>query len=183
MQKYISILIGAVFFVLGFNLIRDHFNNDLEKQLDEKIENFEKLVKKPVKIGAFLDSVYKETTVEIMKVPIKFYETKYFFQVDNKTYQGVYAPKEKPTIPFIEVSYLAENPNINNVDPQKELENLRGAKGSNFGLYAGIILLLLGVSMIYSSVKGIKAEKKAKEDEEQRLIDEDNNRMLGNSKN
>lgn len=177
MKKYIGLFWGLVYLALGWGFTNDHFSDDLKRQLNQKIVNLEKLTKTPQKTSAQLDSVYREITVEILHVPVTHYETKYFFDVNNRVYEGLSVTATKPSGPTIEVSYLVDNPAINAVNPAAELEESKEKRSSNFGLYIGVFLLLVGSINLYSFVKNYRAGKKAKSEAQQRVLDEDNQRF------
>ncbi len=145
-----------------------------KKEIEQKISNIQKLISSPVEVNAFLDSVYTITTVKILGAPVKLYETKYFFTVDNQLYSGIYQPTEPPTIPLINIKYLAENPSINSPDPERELAHLKSSKTSKTSLYIGLFLLISGAITAYVNFKAIRDRKKMEEAESERKIEEFN---------
>ncbi|MBA4144890.1 MAG: hypothetical protein DI538_10970 [Azospira oryzae] len=158
----------------GCSFTTDYFSESKQAQLDSKVEIYEQLVKEPVEVTAVLDSVYKETTLKIMGAPIKTYETKYFFYVNDQSYTGVYNPTEPPSVPVISIKYLASDPSVNSPDPERELNSLKAQKVSKSSLYIGLVLLGLGGGMVYINFTAIRKRKRAEEEETQRSIQEFN---------
>ncbi|GAB2785316.1 hypothetical protein GCM10027275_32230 [Rhabdobacter roseus] len=179
MKSYIYIIISFFFVLGGFSLIKDHFSDAERQRWQESIASYEKLVANPVKTEAFLDNVYKERTIKVMGLPMKSYKMKYFFLVDGRTYEGTYTSNTSPEKTFITINYLAENPSTNAINPERVLQGLKDDESSNFNLYLGIGALLLGIFGMLGSVQEIRDEKKAKEEETLRLIDERNSQLFG----
>lgn len=174
MRNYFRLVIGILVMMGGCSFTKDYFSDTKKQELEQKISNTEKLVGSPVETNALLDSVYTITTVKILGAPVKLYETKYFFTVDNQSYSGIYQPIEPPTIPFIKIKYLVENPSINSPDPEKELIHLQNSKTSKTSLYIGLFLLITGAVTAYVNFKAIRDRKKMEEAESERKIEEFN---------
>lgn len=180
MSDYIRLFFGVLLLFAGYKFISNHYNDDLKLAEKERIRSFEKLVKEPAKATASLDSVYKEVTVKIMGLPMKSYEFKYFFAVDERTYTGACSFDKVPSLPFIQISYLADDPEINSHDATGALKALKDSQESNFILYVGLAFGIMGIFRTISSWMEIKAKKKAREEEEERQLEEDNRRIFGN---
>jgi len=174
MRNYFRLAIGVLLMMGGCSFTTDYFSESKQAELDLKVDHYEQLVKSSVEATAVLDSVYKETTMKLMGVPITTYETKYFFNVDDKMYTGIYNPTSPPTIPMITIKYLAADPSINSNDPQHELDLLKDRKVSKSSLYIGLVFLALGGGMVYLNFAAIRQQRRMEEIETQRSIDEFN---------
>ena len=174
MKNYFRLFWGISFVLSGFGFTKNYFSDSTRRLLQEKINSYEKLEKTGTKILASLDSQYTETTVKIMKVPVKMYSAKYFFSVNGNTYEGEYSSSKPPTVQAVEVYYLQEDPSINDQDPAKELQHLRASKESKTSLYFGLFLLVIGAALTFNSINEIRKVKKERNDARQREIDEFN---------
>ncbi|MEJ8756979.1 hypothetical protein WG947_08235 [Pontibacter sp. H259] len=163
MRNYYRLFIAALLFMGGCSFTTDYFSDTKRQQLADNIAAFERLVATPSETVALLDSVYTERTIKIMGAPIKTYETTYYFNANGQQYTGIYNPTEPPTLPVITIKYLAEDPSINSVDPQKELASLKDESTSNLSLYIGLGLMLFGGFSGYSHLSAIRKRKRAKE--------------------
>jgi hypothetical protein len=174
MRNYYRLVIGILLMMGGCSFTRDYFSDTKKLELEQKIMDVERLIASPTETTAILDSVYSITTIKIMGAPVKFYETKYFFNANNQSFTGIYKPTEPPTIPLIKIKYLAEDPAINSPDPQDELNSLKTSKTSNASLYIGLFLLGAGGLTVYSNVRQIRQRKREEEAETERKIEEFN---------
>jgi hypothetical protein len=149
----------AFFFCLSLfvgccNCIRDYSKVPDE----EKIKKFETLAKEGVKITATYATTYTETTIKIMKIPVKTYEMKYYFQVEGVSYSGTQKLNKLPKLPVVEAAYMPKNSSINSPDAKKEAEQVKETENSNFALWLGIILLGIGSLGIIGSYSIIQEE-------------------------
>jgi hypothetical protein len=174
MRQYFRLAIGILLMMGGCNFTRDYFSDEKKQELEEKILNYEQLVANPTETVALLDSQYQVTTMKIMGAPVKVYTVKYFFEVGEERYQGEHSPQEPPTIPFIKIKYLANNPFINSPDPEKELASLKNSENSKTSLYIGLFLLAGGAGMAYSNFAAIRKRKREEEAENERKLEEFN---------
>lgn len=174
MRNYYRLVIGVLLMMGGCSFTSDYFSDSKKQELEQKISDTERLIASPTEGNALLDSVYTITTVKILGAPVKLYETKYFFTVGNESYSGIYKPKEPPTIPFIKIKYLAEDPAINSPDPEDELRSLKNSQTSKTALYIGLFLLGGGALTVYFNVREIRERKRQAEAETERKIAEFN---------
>ena len=134
MKKYYSLFLAAVFVIGGGLFIKDYFKGSDK----EKVATLSKLISEGKVAVAVLDSEYTEKTVKIAKVPVKTYEIGYTFEADGQAVHGQATLYEAPTEAEVEVKYLPSDPNINSLDPEKELQKEQEKETSNSALYVGL---------------------------------------------
>lgn len=174
MKNYYRLVIGILLMMGGCNFTNDYFSDEKRAELQQKIQNIEQLIAVPSEAMAILDSVYTVTTVKILGAPVKLYETKYFFTVNDQRYSGIYQPTEPPSIALLNIKYLAGDPSVNSPDPGATLLSLKTSETSKTSLYIGLFLLCVGAITIYTNYRQIRGRKKAQEAATQREIEEFN---------
>lgn len=177
MKKFFRLISSCVFLALGYSFLSDYFDKGMSQQAEEKIQSLEKLVESSKTTTAMLDSIYSERIIRVAGVNTTFYETKYFFSVGGSQYEGLYKPESRPNETQITVSYLEENPAVNSVNASKELEVLKEDERSNFKLFVGLGLLVTGGLGLWSYISRILKNRKERRDEEERIMDEERERV------
>ena len=173
MKKFYRLIYSCIFLALGYSFLSDYFSADLDKQQQQRIQALEQLVQSPQTITARLDSVISERIIRVSGVDTYFYETKYFYSVDGKQYEGVYKPKSRPTQKQLAIQYLPTNPEISSANASEELALLEEEKESSFKLWAGLALALAGGLGVWSFIsKFLQKRKQEQEDEEHRMAEE-----------
>ena len=178
MRKYVGLFWGLVFLFGGYHFIKDHFSDDVKRERSEKISHLKQLIENPQKAQAKLDTIVTERTVKILGLPVKTYEANYYFTANYGYYKGLYKSSNPPNKATFEVSYLAEDPTINSIDPKADLAKLEEEQTSDFGLYLGLFFTFIGLISVLSFIQKRRAEKREEEEEFQRALEEDNKRFL-----
>ena len=124
----------------------------IEGSDEEKIAQYETMIKENTKTTAVYDSVYTERTVKIAKVPIKTYSIKYKYEVNGVEYEGKQSTSKLPESPVVEVYYLKDNPSVNEIDPASSLKYEKEKETSNtdlyFAIFWGVLALFLAIGLL-----------------------------------
>ena len=136
----------------------------IEGSDEEKIAQYETMIKENTKTIAVYDSVYTEHTVKIAKVPVKTYSIKYKYEVNGVKYEGEQrALMDPPNTPVVEVYYLKDNPSVNEIDPASSLKYENEMETSNtdlyFAIFWSVLALLLAIGLWVEFMK-LKKEYK-----------------------
>lgn len=115
------------------------------------------LINNGVTTTAILDNEYNV----VSNKSETYYETKYTFIVDGKTYEGERKTYEEPSEQIIEIKYLPNDPTTNGYDLEKERNELKSHEGDSFNLYAGIGATLVGLIWLFLKFAGGSKEKTA----------------------
>ena len=151
-KKLSKLIVPVILVVLGSQFVMNHF------RLNSQISNLELLVSEGSKIETVLNKEYKEVTIKIAKLPVKYYEFEYSFNYKGKQYNGNESFSSIPNTLRAEVTFLPENPTINNINPIKDLNELKEDKGSFINLIIGSLMMLVGGFLLYSRIKNIPAK-------------------------
>ncbi|MCZ4245760.1 hypothetical protein [Pedobacter punctiformis] len=136
---------------------------------NKAISNYEKMIFDNSIIEAELYPNYKEVTVKIMKLPIKTYEFRYHFDINNQKYEGSHTfNAELPKSNILKVYYLKDDPNFNCYDPKANLEIEKEENSSNKNLYWAIGWGAFGLLMLMGFIISLREEKT------QKLLEESN---------
>lgn len=156
MLSKIQSIIGIIlFFSLSKSCISDY-----RKGGDNKaIANYEKMIFDNSIAMAELSSEYKEVTVKVMKVPIKTYEFRYKFNVNNNKYEGTESFSQLPTTNSIKVYYLKTDPYFNCTNPEGNLKAEKEKNASKSSLYWGIGWGVLCLLLVLSFIQELKEKK------------------------
>ncbi len=166
MSNYMSIFWGTIFFITSLVGLNNYFNDDERHIRQEKINDLEQLVKQGVKAVALRDPEYTETTVKIARIPVTSYSGTYRFMVGTVQYANGYKQNEEPKHSVMEIYYLKSNPNVNSPTPNADLESLKDAQSSRFGLYVGLFFLFVSSGSIWMGIKNIRDKKRREEEAE-----------------
>ena len=124
----------------------------IEGSDEEKIAQYETMIKENTKTIAVYDSVYTEHTVKIAKVPVKTYSIKYKYEVNGVKYEGEQSTSKLPESPVVEVYYLKDNPSVNEIDPASSLKYEKEKETSNtdlyFAIFWGVLALILAIGLL-----------------------------------
>ena len=124
----------------------------IEGSDEEKIAQYETMIKENTKTIAVYDSVYTKHTVKIAKVPIKTYSIKYKYEVNGVEYEGEQSTSKLPESPVVEVYYLKDNPSVNEIDPASSLKYEKEKETSNtdlyFAIFWGVLALILAIGLL-----------------------------------
>ena len=136
----------------------------IEGSDEEKIAQYETMIKENTKTIAVYDSVYTEHTVKIAKVPVKTYSIKYKYDVNGVKYEGEQrALMDPPNTPVVEVYYLKDNPSVHDINPASSLKYEKEKETSNtdlyFAIFWGVLALFLAVGL-WIEFKDFKKEYK-----------------------
>jgi hypothetical protein len=130
--------------------------SDYIKGGDNKaIANYQKIIADNTSATAQYDPIYKQTTIKIAGLPVKTYDFKYHFTVENATYDGEVTLSKLPENNNPKIYYLKENPSFNTFDPKKELELEKEKNSSNGNLYWGIFWGILGLILVFGFISNI----------------------------
>lgn len=150
LRGIINIGIGIVALLLSMVALKNYFGGG-----EAKIKQYEQLIAEGEKTMAVFDSVYTEISIK----GITSYSTKYFFYVDKERYEGKYSfdsPSDLSDL-LIEVSYMKNDPTINEVELEEKLSKALKDRESNFDLWFGLIALFLGGLFIFIGYRKIAA--------------------------
>ena len=124
----------------------------IEGSDEEKIAQYETMIKENTKTIAVYDSVYTEHTVKIAKVPVKTYSIKYKYEVNGVKYEGEQRLMDPPNTPVVGVYYLKDNPSVNEIDPASSLKYEKEKETSNtdlyFAIFWGVLALFLAIGLL-----------------------------------
>ena len=124
----------------------------IEGSDEEKIAQYETMIKENTKTIAVYDSVYTEHTVKVAKLPMTTYSIKYKYEVNGVKYGGEQRGLiDPPNTPVVEVYYLKDNPSVNKIDPASSLKYEKEKETSNtdlyFAIFWGVLALLLAIGL------------------------------------
>ena len=136
----------------------------IEGSDEEKIAQYETMIKENTKTIAVYDSVYTKHTVKVAKLPMTTYSIKYKYEVNGVKYGGEQRGLiDPPNTPVVEVYYLKDNPSVNKIDPASSLKYEKEKETSNTDLYLaifwGVLALLLAIGL-WVEFKDFKKEYK-----------------------
>ena len=136
----------------------------IEGSDEEKIAQYETMIKENTKTIAVYDSVYTKHTVKVAKLPVTTYSIKYKYEVNGVKYEGEQrALMDPPNTPVVEVYYLKDNPSVNEIDPASSLKYEKERETSNtnlyFAIFWGVLALILAVGL-WIQFKEFKEEYK-----------------------
>ena len=124
----------------------------IEGSDEEKIAQYETMIKENTKTIAVYDSVYTKHTVKVAKLPMTTYSIKYKYEVNGVKYGGEQRGLiDPPNTPVVEVYYLKDNPSVNKIDPASSLKYEKEKETSNtdlyFAIFWGVLALLLAIGL------------------------------------
>ena len=136
----------------------------IEGSDEEKIAQYETMIKENTKTIAVYDSVYTKHTVKVAKLPMTTYSIKYKYEVNWVKYVGEQRGLiDPPNTPVVEVYYLKDNPSVNKIDPASSLKYEKEKETSNtdlyFAIFWGVLALLLAIGL-WVEFKDFKKEYK-----------------------
>lgn len=164
MKKIKSWIYLAIYLIILFGLCKTCITDHINGSSPSKINNLETMISDNTVVQAKLSNEYKETTIKIMKIPVKTYEFDYTFQLDNKTFSDKITLYDLPKSQYIKLYYLKNNPNIVSQNPQADLEEEMKKDTTNANLIWGIIFGILGLLVLIATIgkisKAIKQKQK-----------------------
>ena len=124
----------------------------IEGSDEEKIAQYETMIKENTKTIAVYDSVYTKHTVKVAKLPMTTYSIKYKYEVNGVKYGGEQRGLiDPPNTPVVEVYYLKDNPSVNKIDPASSLKYEKEKETSNtdlyFAIFWGVLASLLAIGL------------------------------------
>ena len=124
----------------------------IEGSDEEKIAQYETMIKENTKTIAVYDSVYTKHTVKVAKLPMTTYSIKYKYEVNGVKYGGEQRGLiDPPNTPVVEVYYLKDNPSVNKIDPASSLKYEKEKETSNtdlyFAIFWGVLALILAIGL------------------------------------
>ena len=143
---------GLLMAILASLACKTCARNYIKGSDEEKIAQYETMIKENTKTIAVYDSVYTEHTVKIAKVPVKTYSIKYKYEVNGVKYEGEQrALMDPPNTPVVEVYYLKDNPSVHDINPASSLKYEKEKETSNtdlyFAIFWGVLALLLAIGL------------------------------------
>ena len=155
---------GLLMAILASLACKTCARNYIKGSDEEKIAQYETMIKENTKTIAVYDSVYTEHTVKIAKVPVKTYSIKYKYEVNGVKYEGEQrALMDPPNTPVVEVYYLKDNPSVHDINPASSLKYEKEKETSNtdlyFAIFWGVLALFLAVGL-WIEFKDFKKEYK-----------------------
>ena len=124
----------------------------IEGSDEEKIAQYETMIKENTKTIAVYDSVYTKHTVKVAKLPMTTYSIKYKYEVNGVEYEGEQSTSKLPESPVVEVYYLKDNPSVNEIDPASSLKYEKEKETSNtdlyFAIFWGVLALILAIGLL-----------------------------------
>ena len=124
----------------------------IEGSDEEKIAQYETMIKENTKTIAVYDSVYTKHTVKVAKLPMTTYSIKYKYEVNGVKYEGEQSTSKLPESPVVEVYYLKDNPSVNKIDPASSLKYEKEKETSNtdlyFAIFWGVLALILAIGLL-----------------------------------
>jgi hypothetical protein len=131
--------------------------NDYIEGGDNKIiSDYQKIISENTFTTATYSPIYKENTIKIAGLPIKTYDLDYSFEVNKLHYKGKKTFTELPKDNQTKVFYLKENPNINSLNPQRDLKAERNKNNATGNLYWGIFWGALSLIMMVGFIINIR---------------------------
>lgn len=149
MKKLLGLVLPVILILIGIQFTRDYFGNSIKERKSE----LEQLISQGDETVGVLKEQYKEKTMKIGKRKIITYEIGYTFSVNDKKFNGTKTLTEKPSDLFVKVKYLPSNPQINAVDPEKELNSLVEREGKTSTLLIGLGLIIAGFLLGFFRIK------------------------------
>lgn len=124
----------------------------IEGSDEEKIAQYETMIKENTKTIAVYDSVYTKHTVKVAKLPMTTYSIKYKYEVNGVKYGGEQRGLiDPPNTPVVEVYYLKDNPSVHDINPASSLKYEKEKETSNtdlyFAIFWGVLALLLAIGL------------------------------------
>lgn len=158
-----AFLLPIALIVIGIQFTRDYFG----ATNSGRISQLEQLISNGRTTAGVLSQEYTAKTTKFAGTTSTSYEVNYLFTVNEVEYSGITILSNEPTQTLTEITYLPEDPNINALKPQRELENLTDLKGETLALILGLVLLLLGLYLLYRRYKALmsnsqKSKRKSK---------------------
>ena len=155
---------GLLMAILASLACKTCARNYIKGSDEEKIAQYETMIKENTKTIAVYDSVYTEHTVKIAKVPVKTYSIKYKYEVNGVKYEGEQrALMDPPNTSVVEVYYLKDNPSVHDINPASSLKYEKEKETNNtdlyFAIFWGVLALLLAIGL-WVEFKDFKKEYK-----------------------
>ena len=155
---------GLLMAILASLACKTCARNYIKGSDEEKIAQYETMIKENTKTIAVYDSVYTKHTVKVAKLPMTTYSIKYKYEVNGVKYGGEQRGLiDPPNTPVVEVYYLKDNPSVNKIDPASSLKYEKEKETSNtdlyFAIFWGVLALLLAIGL-WVEFKDFKKEYK-----------------------
>ena len=136
----------------------------IEGSDEEKIAQYETMLKENTKTIAVYDSVYTKHTVKVAKLPMTTYSIKYKYEVNGVKYGGEQRGLiDPPNTPVVEVYYLKDYPSVHDINPTSSLkyEKEKDTDNTNlyFAIFWGVLALLLAIGLWVEFMKFKKEYK------------------------
>ena len=143
---------GLLMAILASLACKTCARNYIKGSDEEKIAQYETMIKENTKTIAVYDSVYTKHTVKVAKLPMTTYSIKYKYEVNGVKYGGEQRGLiDPPNTPVVEVYYLKDNPSVNKIDPASSLKYEKEQETSNtdlyFAIFWGVLALLLAIGL------------------------------------
>ena len=155
------LLSGILCLITSVILIR-HYLSVPQNNYKDKIAQLNEIIKRGVEVQALYDSVYTEYKHHGQTFSREFH---YSYIVNGKSYRQELSSVTTPQTLEIKVYYLPENPDIQSLNPQKEIEhyslllnNETSSPTVTWYLFGGSICVLLYLIIAIRKEKNIEKE-------------------------
>ena len=148
-MKIKKLIIPFIIIIIGIQFSRDYFGSATKDRKNELIE----LQKNGQIITGSLDSVYNEQTIRVLGVPTKYYIYTYTFNVGGFNYSGKFDSDKQLFELSCQITYLKDNPKINSMGVQYELDKINKETGNKTSLIIGLILIMIGGISTFFALK------------------------------
>jgi len=162
MKEFFEKIVQLGMIVLIFACCKSCTSDYIKGGDNKAISNYQKIIADNTYSTAVYDPIYKVTTLKIAGLPVKTYDFKYHFTVENETYEGEVSLNKLPENQLPKIYYLKENPNFNTFDPKKALSEEKEKNSSNGNLYWAIFWGVLGLIMVFGFISNIKESRNKK---------------------
>ncbi len=145
MKRKILILSVFVMLLSCYSLVK-HYGKFEEKSYDEKISNFDALLKQGIATTAYYDSFYTEFK---RRGSVKSKYIKYRFKANGDLINDEKQISTIPTTDTFLVTYLPSNPKIHSEDPLKEKSYFQKLKEKKSSSFLPWLFLFLSIGVVF----------------------------------
>jgi hypothetical protein len=145
MKRKILILSVFVMLLSCYSLVK-HYGKFEEKSYDEKISNFDALLKQGLTTTAYYDSVYYEFK---RRGQVKGKFIKYSFKANRELFNDEKQISIIPNTDRFSITYLPSDPSIHSEDPLKEKTYFQKLKEKKSSSLVPWLFLFLSIAVFY----------------------------------
>ena len=107
--------------------------------------NLRKLIKEGIPTEAKYAKVADSFEFNVVVVPVKVKSLKYYFDVNNRQYEGMELVDSLPTNRHVSIKYLKENPEINSINPEMDLDKIQKRSKSTLLFWVSVGMTTFGL--------------------------------------